>query len=464
MSESITERPALDTRPHVIVLLADQLRRDAIGCFGGRDAATPHIDALAARGVSFAASSSTCPVCVPYRFSLLTGIAAHTRWVPTIDWRLSPAERTLGDAFAERGYETAYVGKWHLDGGYGVRPGFDENAIGRRMIPRSRRGRFERWRGFELRNDPFDTWVFVDDDPEPRHLSGYQTDGLFDLAAELVRSRDRTRPMFGIVSVEPPHPPYVAPERYGQRWRERELTLPVNFAPADAGDEIALLDERRNYFAAVENLDDNVGRLVEVLRAEGIEQETVIVFLADHGDLGGSHGLRDKQWPYEESIGVPLIVADPSVPAGHGRTVSEPVCTEDIFPTLLGLAGAEERPGPGRDLTAVVRGRAARLNREAIPLELVAERRWMMPFFVESWRGLRTADLKYTVLGPADCGYPWQLFDLREDPFEQHNLLLSADGRRRAREPHALLRAMLAEREDLYTLRPEGLDAVHAGL
>jgi arylsulfatase A-like enzyme len=447
--------------PNILVLLADQLRRDAINCFGGRDAATPHIDALAARGVRFGAASSTCPVCVPYRFSLLTGVPAHSRWVPTIDWRMSPAERTLADAFDEIGYETAYVGKWHLDGGYGVRPGFEESEIGRRAIPRSRRGRFERWRGFELRNNPFDTFVFNDDDPEPHRLAGYQTDALFDIAAELVRSRDRRRPMFGIVSVEPPHPPYLVPESYGQRWRERELGLPPNFAAANASDELVLLDERRNYFAAVENLDDNVGRLVDVLRAEEIEDNTVIVFLADHGDLGGSHGLRDKQWPYEESVGVPLIVADPSATSAHGSVVDAPVCTEDLFPTLLGLAGVAEHAGPGIDLSGFVRGTEERLAREAVVLELVAERRWQMPFFVESWRGLRTAEVKYTVLGPADSGSPWQLFDLREDPFEQHNLLSTSEGRRQAVELHEWLAAMLAEREDLYTLRPEGLDAIH---
>lgn len=444
-------------RPHVIVVLADQLRRDAVGCFAGAGARTPHIDALATRGVSFSAACSSYPVCVPFRFTLLTGCAAHTRWVPTIDWRMSPAERTLADAFGDAGYETAYVGKWHLDGGYGVRPGFDERAISRRPVPRSHRGRFERWRGFELRNDPFDTVVFVDDDPEPQPVEGFQTDGLFALTADLVRGRDASRPLFCVVSVEPPHPPYVAPEAYAERWRLREPELPPNFAAADAADRRALIAERRNYLAAVENLDDNVGRLVEVLCAEGIERETVVVFVADHGDLGGSHGLRDKQWPYEESIGVPLIVADPRVPAAHGTVVADPVCTEDLFPTLLGLAGAPERPGHGLDLAPVVHGGATGVARDAVLLQLVAELRapmadWAAPFHDRTWRGVRTSDAKYTVLGPADVGAPWQLFDLREDPWEQRNLLDEPSGRRGARHLHDLLRDTLRAAGDPYEL------------
>ncbi len=103
-------------RPNILIILSDQLRRQALGCYGDTDARTPHIDRLARDGVRFQNACSTYPICVPFRFTFMTGEYAHTRLVPGIEWAMSPAERTLADELNEAGYDTAWVGKWHLDG------------------------------------------------------------------------------------------------------------------------------------------------------------------------------------------------------------------------------------------------------------------------------------------------------------------------------------------------------------
>ena len=443
-----------ENKPNLMVILADQLRRDALGCNGDRHVRTPHIDALARTGVSFSNACSTYPICVPFRFSLLTGEYAHSRYVPAIDWRMSPAERTLAHEFGETGYETVYIGKWHLYGGGGVGPQRDLRDVNRTPIPRRHQGGFERWMGFELRNDPWDTCYFVDDDPRPRPIEGFQTDGLFDLAFEFLSTRsDRRRPFFCVLSVEPPHPPYEAPPRFLRAWEEASIQPPPNFRAASARQRAALLDERRRYYAAIENLDWNVGRLLTCLEDIGLDERTILVFLADHGELGGSHGLREKQYPYEESIGIPLIVRDPTMGSEQARVVTDPTCTEDLFPTLLGLSDLEPRNRvPGTDLSPLVRSPEARLNRGAVLLQFVTEFRPRMPFYAETWRGLRTETHKYTVLGAGDVGRPWQLFDLRHDPYELDNLVGAREHSSIAHELHTLLQELLEKAGDHFRL------------
>jgi arylsulfatase A-like enzyme len=131
---------------NLLVILTDQLRRQALGCYGDPDVQTPHIDALAARGVRFTAASSTYPVCVPFRFSMMTGQQAHTRMVPAIEWSMSPAERTLADELNASGRETIWVGKWHLHGGQLHMPGYGAEREGLRPVPRSHQGRWKHWR------------------------------------------------------------------------------------------------------------------------------------------------------------------------------------------------------------------------------------------------------------------------------------------------------------------------------
>ncbi len=201
-------------QPNLLIILSDQLRRDALSCYGDPNLSTPHIDAMARQGVRFDAACSTYPICVPYRFTFMTGHYAHSRMVPGIVWRMSPAERTLADEFNEAGYESIYVGKWHLYGGLGA-------WAMKRPVPREHQGRWQKWFGFDFRNAPFDTCYFEDADPTPRQIEGYQTDGLFDVAMDYIGRRDRKQPFAMVLSVEPPHPPLEAPRALEEKMAGR---------------------------------------------------------------------------------------------------------------------------------------------------------------------------------------------------------------------------------------------------
>ncbi len=423
---------------NLIVILCDQLRRQALGCYGDPNAHTPNLDAMAANGAKFEAACSTFPVCVPFRFTMMTGQYAHTRMVPAIAWRMSPSERTLADEFNDAGYQTSYFGKWHLFGGYYFLPGYSAKHEGLRSVPKLYRGNWQYWRGFELRNSHFDTYYFADDDPAPHKIDGYQTDGLFELSMQYISSeRDKSKPFFSVISVEPPHPPFEAPPELEEKWLQKDLVLPENFYMEKIDPQLeeyslckrgTSYDPARNlkiYYAMLENLDQNIGRLMSFLDKNGLCDNTRIMFVSDHGELCGSHGLREKQHPFEESIGIPLLISGPGIPSG--TTVTDPVAAEDLFPSLLGLAGLKsDTPNlPGADLTPLVEKTEDKLGRPGVMLEFVWETRMNtgMPYNKFCYRGFRSEHYKYIVAGDLAGYKPWMFFDIEKDPGEMHNLI-----------------------------------------
>jgi arylsulfatase A-like enzyme len=447
-------------QPNVLIILADQLRRQALSCYGDPNIRTRHIDALAAGGVRFDAACSTYPVCVPFRFSFMTGQYAHTRLVPSIHWRMSPAERTLADEFNDAGYHTAYVGKWHLEG---CRPD--------QPIPRSRQGRWTKWLGFELRNSHFDTWYYEDEDPTPKPLNAYQTDGLFDLAIDHLRNgRPDDRPFCCVLSVEPPHFPYEAPEDYQARWapRAESLELPGTFETTPNypvplshwdGDDTHTAEIKRQrvatYYAMIENLDDNIGKMLNFLRETDLDDDTIVMLLSDHGEMGGMHALPTamKAYPFEESVGIPWIVRDPSCPARSGHRIPTPTCTEDLYPTLCGLAGLTPITRcPGEDLTGLIRGQDDPPSRQGVLLESVHDFRPPGAFYQRAYRALRTERWMYAVLQERGPARPWLLFDLHHDPLQQRNLLGEPGVQTTAARLHVDLARMLVETDDHFAL------------
>ncbi len=447
-------------QPNVIIIMPDQLRRQALGCYGDPNVQTPNIDRLAAGGVRFGAACSTYAVCVPFRFSFMTGQYAHTRFIPALTWRMSPAERTLADEFNDAGYHTVYCGKWHLEGSSSHLP-----------IPRSRQGRWRKWLGFELRNAHFDTFYFEDDDPTPKPIGKYQTDGLFELLMDHLRSAERpaNKPFCCVLSPEPPHFPYEAPDLFLDRLRNRTLEMPPSFqreleydVPLShwEGDETHTteikLDRVRTYYAMIENLDWNIGRLQAFLEEQDMGR-TIVILISDHGEMGGMHGLPTamKVYPFEEAIAFPFIVYDSSRPDIAGRMIDDPVCTEDLYPSICGLAGITPRAElPGLNLTPLIYGECEQLGRNGILLEAVHDFRPCGAFFQHQYRGIRTKQWKYTVLAGSRGTQPWQLFDLERDPFEMHNLIAEHALREKVCALHEELRRMLKETDDHFVLSP----------
>jgi arylsulfatase A-like enzyme len=231
---------------------------------------------------------------------------------------------------------------------------------------------------------------------------------------------------------------------------DEKLNPYFRLTPADRERE----EERlRTYYAMIENLDDNIGRLMEFLEAKGLSENTVVVFLSDHGHLCGEQSLDGKQHPFEESVGIPLILHDPHHPASHGKRTSEPINMEDIFPTICGLAGiTARRKLPGTDLTELLADPGTALKRNGVLLELVAEFRNGFPYNVTVWRAFRSRRYKYVVLGGPEGSRPWQLFDLENDPFELHNLVEESEVVPILRQHHEWLREEIIRTEDHFVL------------
>lgn len=456
----------MNPRPNLLIVLTDQLRRHALSCYGDNNIETPHIDKMAEEGVRFSQSCCTYPICVPSRFTFMTGEYAHSRMVPGISWRMSPAERTLADEYNEAGYDTIYIGKWHLYGHHHQFETMDWNQIQEhsRMtaIPKTHQGRWKKWLGFEYNNAPFDSVYFEDDDPTPQKIDGFQTDGLFDLAFEqLSQRKDQERPFCMVLSVEPPHFPLGAPEALVEKWRDKVLELAPNvcregsIAPMEYKHNCELeqvQNDLRLYYAMVENLDQNMGRLEQMLSSLGLLENTNVLLTSDHGEMAGSQNfnLGAKFWPFEESVGIPLIVRGPSVP--KGEVISHPTNMEDLFPTFLALSGLPSRPDlQGQNLLEWMENVDQTPTRHGVLLEYVCDHFGV--FHGRQWRAFRSKDHVYTVIGnDYEGGKPWQFYDLREDPHQLNNLIESEQHRDAIQQHHEWLSQALVETQDHYHL------------
>ncbi|MGE9289957.1 MAG: sulfatase-like hydrolase/transferase, partial [Puniceicoccales bacterium] len=206
----------MTSAPNVIWIFGDQHRAQAQGFRGDPNLSTPNLDQLAERGLEFTCALTNSPLCCPARGSLLTGkYPQHA--VRGHDEPLDPSIPTIANAFHSHGYHTAWFGKWHVDGKApeGVRSG-------KKFIPRERRGGFDTWLGYENNNSPFDSWIHGHQDQEEvplQPLQGYETDALSDhFIAHLERmaASPSPKPFFASLSVQPPHDPYIPPEKWTQ--------------------------------------------------------------------------------------------------------------------------------------------------------------------------------------------------------------------------------------------------------
>ena len=365
---------------------------------------------------------------------------------------LDPKIPTLAHAFGEHGYRTAWFGKWHLDG-FKER----EGRAAFHSIPRERRGGFETWLGYENNNTAFDGWVHGHDGEreiarEP--LPGFETDALTDRLIDYLErgvaatSSGVTTPFFAALSVQPPHDPYVAPEKWMQgksagRIIFRPNVPEVKWVRKQAARELA------GYYAAIENLDWNVGRIIAALDRLKLFSNTHILFFSDHGDMHGSHGLFRKTNPYEEAIRVPLIIGGIDRLYGLRRGQSGALVSNvDLAPTSLGLCGL---PVPqdmrGRNLSGLRQGTAPAEPDSAF-LQLVKPT-GHGDGIDRPWRGIVTNDgWKYTCLE----GQPWMMFNLEQDPFEQVNLTLNSRFGVQRKRLHDRLKQWIGQTGDAFAL------------
>jgi arylsulfatase A-like enzyme len=411
-----------DTHTNAIWILGDQHRAQALSCNGDPNLNTPNIDRLSAEGQNFVRAVAGFPLCCPFRGSLLTSRYPH-ECVPGHEHQMPPHMPTIAHVFKENGYDTAYFGKWHLDG-------FKESTgrAAMHIVPPERRGGFDTWVGYENNNSQWDCWIHGGEGDDAFHyrLPGYETDGLTDLLIEYIyrqgeeKQAGRGHPFFAVLSVQPPHDPYVASAEWMARHNPAQVQLRPNVPRLRHVEDRARRDLAGAY-AMIENLDWNVGRIRTTLVRAGLDLNTHLIFFSDHGDLHGSHGQFRKTAPWEESIRIPFIVG-----GLHPRYEGRSGCPEwllnhvDIAPTTLGLCGIEKPDWmQGHDYSGVrLPGRPRAEAPDSAFLQSVIPT-GHRDSIDRPWRGIvTTSGWKYVALERQ----PWLMFNLNQDPYELVNL------------------------------------------
>jgi arylsulfatase A-like enzyme len=396
--------------PNLIFIFADQLRYQATSFGGDPNINTPNLDRLAAQSLNFSNAISGCPVCCPARASLMTGQYPHQHGVFVNDVYLGTQARTLAQAYHAAGYDTAYIGKWHVDG------------HGRsNYIPPERRQGFDEWQVLECTHDYNHSRYYAGDDPTPRYWQGYDAEAQTRVAQRYLREHDTRKPFCLVLSWGPPHNPYeTAPQRFRRMVDPARLTLRPNVPPEFASQA---RQDLAGYYAHVLALDALIGELLQTLDEQKMAQDTLLVFWSDHGDMLGSQGHWRKQRPWEESIHVPLLLRYPAQFGGQGRRVDALINTPDLMPTLLGLSGVPIPPSvAGHDYAPYLR------DEQVVPAD-AALLACYQPFGEytrmhagREYRGVRTA--RYTYV--RDLQGDWLLYDNQEDPYQQRNVISDA--------------------------------------
>ncbi|MFJ3779067.1 sulfatase [Streptomyces sp. NPDC090075] len=392
-------------QPNVLLILTDEWRGQALGSAGDVNAHTPHIDALADESLTFEQAIAGTPVCCPSRASLLTGQYPLTHGVYINDVPLKPTGMTLAEAFAGAGYDTAYIGKWHLFGS-------PEGRYERResYIPEDARLGFQYWKAAECTHEYNRSSYYAGNDQAKRYWEGYDAIAQTADACSYMRERPAERPFFLTLSYGPPHFPLdSAPEEYAALYRDRPLELRPNVPEGRREDA---LRDLRGYYAHIAAVDECVGRLLATVDEAGLAESTIVIFTSDHGAMLGSQGLEHKLTPWEESIRVPLLVRRPGMttPASTDILLNTP----DLMPTLLGLAGIAVPAGvEGVDVLApgTPRPTSAFLS---VPVSFSSLRH---DGFSE-YRGVR--DARYTYV--RSHSGPWLLYDNKNDAHQMRNL------------------------------------------
>ncbi len=394
--------------PNILFLLADDQRPDTVSAWGNPHIQTPNLDRLVAEGFSFRRAycmgSDNGAVCVPSRAMLATG-KAYTRLTRDI-----AGERTLGQVLGENGYTTFATGKWHNE-----RPSW---------LRSFERGKTVYFGGMsDHSNVPIEE-LGPDGKLRGAGFSRRFSSALFaDSVIEFLEGYDEPAPFFAYVAFTAPHDPRQPPKAYREMYYRSRPPLPPNFLPqhpfqnghmTGRDEELGpwprtipvVSDQLAEYYGMVTHLDDQVGRILAALERTGKAEETYVFYAADHGLAIGSHGLLGKQNVYEHSMGTPLIVNGPDVPAG--RSSDALAYLLDLFPTILRLAGVEPAADiDGRDLGPVWKGEKTGV-RDTLFLGF---KDLMKAVRDDRWKLIRYPQVDVT-----------QLFDLAADPHETVNL------------------------------------------
>lgn len=439
------------SRPNVVFVLTDDQRWDAISLSGHEIPATPNIDRIGREGVYFRNAFATTALCSPSRASILTGVYAHAHGVTNNFTEFPENTRTWPLELQRAGYETAYVGKYHMgEDNDEPRPGFDYFATHRGQ------GQY------------FDTEWRINGG-ERRVIPGYYTHVVTDLADQWIRGRSADRPWSIMVGHKAPHSFYLPEDKYKDTFGDVQVPYPpsafmlddkpawyVDRLPTWHGIYGPLFDYRkqfpdrspagvaafeemvRSYWRTILSVDDSVGRLYATLQETGQLDNTVFIFTSDHGILNGEHGMVDKRTAHEPSIRVPLVVRYPGLTAPSApRVVDRMVLTTDFAPSILDIAGLDATGwAHGRSWKDIASGREDTNWRDSYVYLYNYERQFP---YTPNVRALRTEDWKYVRYPNSPVRHKAELYNLVDDPDELVNLIDDPSHRARVADMHAEL-------------------------
>lgn len=446
-------------RPNVLVILTDDLRWDALGVVQkerGKFASfpwfkTPNLDRLAAEGVRFANAFCTTALCSPSRASFLSGQYAHRHRVLNNFTDYPAALPSYPAGLRAAGYETAYIGKWHM--------GEDDD--------RKRPG-FDFWMSHKGQGNYFDNAFNIDGRRQVR--KGYYTTVVTEAAIDWLQ-RKHDRPWLLVLGHKAPHGGPIVPEaKYEKAFDAQVVTKPANAdAYTAASGKPRWLEQSfptwhglggplygrkeygafvRAYLGTIASVDDSVGQLYRTLQDAGQLDRTLIVFTSDNGFALGEHGRVDKRTAYEESMRIPFLVRYPPL-ARRGTVVDEMVLSLDLAPSLLDVCGARPLPkADGRSWKPLLAGQPAGW-RSAFFYQYNYEAQFP---YTPNVRAVRTREWKY-IRYPHGDGKPdrhsAELYALPADPLETKNLAADPARAGKIRELDALLQRLMKEHDAL---------------
>ncbi len=393
-------------KPNVVFILTDQWRASSLGYMGDPNVKTPQLDQLADQAVNFVNAVSVSPVCTPYRASLLTGRFPSSTGMILNDIYLPSEELCMAEIYQSAGYQTAYIGKWHLDG----------HGRLNNVEPERRQG-FEYWKALECSHDYNQMPYYENEDPDQKIWDGYSPFAISkDATTYMTEHAGDQQPFLLFVSIATPHfPHHSAPDKYMKMYPPSEIKLSPN-VPEELHEKV--LSEIQGYYAHCTGTDLAIGFMVEQMRSLGLLENTILVFTSDHGEMMGSHGRLPfrKQLAWDESVHVPFLIRLPDGEARQGVRVQAPITTPDILPSLLALCGIEiPITIEGDDLSGLMLEPDPEADRAALVMNV-------SPFDVNwddhEYRGIRTAKYTYAVAPEG----PIMLFDDRSDPYQMDNL------------------------------------------
>jgi arylsulfatase A-like enzyme len=431
---------AADKRPNVLFILTDDQRADAMSIAGNKVLQTPNMDRIGQEGVYFKNTFCTTSLCSPSRASILSGVYAHTHGVRDNFTEYPTSVKSFPMALQEAGYETAYIGKWHMGEGNDLpRPGFNW------FVTHKGQGQY------------FDTEFNLNGEKR-EVIKGYYTNVVTDLAVDWINRPHGDRPWMMMIGHKASHSFYTPEPKFerafdGVRVPYPESAFRLEDKPGWIKDRLStwhgiygpLFEWRKvfpdtrpeavkdfeamthAYWATLLSVDESVGRLYNLLKTRGELDNTIIVFMGDNGLLNGEDGMVDKRTMHEPSIRLPLLVRYPGLTApGQPKVVTQQVLTIDMAPSLLELCGVTAPKG--------IQGKSW------VKLAQKGDSAWRTSWFYEynyekqfpytpNVRGVRTEQWKYIHYPPGDGSadkHMAELYNLEFDPEERHNLIANA--------------------------------------